>query len=91
MIEHDAVATGKRPAHLVESADGCDEDDSICIIKVWYPGVSLSTSASHIVKMPCDVLAMEIHVERVLCHSHCLYSGVEDIILTQSQCTRMIG
>lgn len=67
-------------SHLVKCTNWSNEDDGIRIIKVGHPRVALSSSSANVKKVPCHHFAMDVYVECVLRNSHCLNTGMKDII-----------
>ena len=49
--------------HLIEGADGREEDNRVGIIKVWDPRMPLAASTTDVVEMPVDIFARYLHVE----------------------------
>jgi hypothetical protein len=40
----------------------------------------LASCATNVKQMPSDSLAVQFHVEYMLCDAHCLNAGMEDVV-----------
>lgn len=66
--------------YLVKSAHRRQEDDSIRIIKVRNPLVSLAARAADVVEVPDDALAGDLHHELVRRDAHRLQARAQDVV-----------
>lgn len=67
-------------AYLIESADRRDENDSVCIVKVWNPRMALSSCTAHVIQVPRHAFAVDVDIKNVFCNTHSLNSRVQNII-----------